>query len=138
VSAIPMVLTCGNAVPESSCTALTGGHDVGPVPVLSSALSALSWGRFTTDSSCGSGLSYKPVYQATSADYVGLYWSDGSFSCVPASAVTYGVGGLTPPFDLSQIDTVAAEQSFAAGFVLVGMFWALGKAISAILSVVRR
>lgn len=57
---------------------------------------------------------------------------------VPASAYVFGVGGLSPPFDVSQLDAAQVEYAFAAGFLLVGMFWALGRAVSMVMSMVRR
>lgn len=45
---------------------------------------------------------------------------------------------VSPAFSVSQLDTTEAEQAFAAGFVLVGMSWGLGKAVGLILEVVRR
>jgi hypothetical protein len=41
-------------------------------------------------------------------------------------------------FDITSLDTVQAGEAFAAGFVIIGTCWAIGKAIGLILSVVRR
>jgi hypothetical protein len=62
--------------------------------------------------------------------------SDGSPQC------TNGAGGVlswvaVPPFDVSQLDYGQAGSAFAAGFVIVGMCWALGKAVGLIMSVLR-
>ena len=43
-----------------------------------------------------------------------------------------------PAFDVSQLDTVSAASAFAAGFVIVGTCWCIGKAVGMILSVIRR
>lgn len=43
-----------------------------------------------------------------------------------------------PPFDVSQLDYGQAGEAFAAGFVIVGMCWALGKAVGAIMDAVRK
>jgi hypothetical protein len=43
-----------------------------------------------------------------------------------------------PVFDITSLDTVQAGEAFAAGFVIIGTCWAIGKAIGLILSVVRR
>ncbi|HKV96869.1 MAG TPA: hypothetical protein VJR90_05185 [Gammaproteobacteria bacterium] len=40
-------------------------------------------------------------------------------------------------FDVSQLDPVLVAQALAAGFVLVGMFWAIGKACKVLLDMVR-
>lgn len=42
-----------------------------------------------------------------------------------------------PAFTISQLDTSFAGEVFGAGFVIVGMFWALGAAIRSVFSVVR-
>ena len=43
-----------------------------------------------------------------------------------------------PPFSVSELDYGEAGQAFAAGFVIVGMCWALGQAIGAIIKPVKR
>lgn len=43
-----------------------------------------------------------------------------------------------PPFDISQLDTTQAGEAFAAGFVIVGTCWAIGKAVGLIMRVVGR
>lgn len=45
---------------------------------------------------------------------------------------------VTPSFDFTAFDTSGAGEAFAAGFVLVGSCWAIGKAVGLILSVIRR
>jgi hypothetical protein len=63
--------------------------------------------------------------------------ADGSALC------TDGAGNVVqwvsvPPFDVSQLDYGQAGSAFAAGFVIVGMCWALGRAVGAILDAVRK
>lgn len=59
--------------------------------------------------------------------------------CVIASSVVVGTGpGWSPAFDISQLDGAQAGEAFAAGFVIVGMCWALGRAVGMIVSVVKR
>lgn len=43
---------------------------------------------------------------------------------------------VTPEFDPSQIDPLLGSQYFAAGFVIVGICWALGKAVRTVLATI--
>lgn len=45
---------------------------------------------------------------------------------------------VSPSFDVSQLSADQLAGPFGAGFVLVVMFWALGKGLSLVLSMVRR
>ena len=40
-------------------------------------------------------------------------------------------------FDVSQLDPVLIAQALAAGWILVGTFWAIGKAVKLILDMIR-
>lgn len=51
----------------------------------------------------------------------------------PAGGVSQGA-----QFDISALDLTQAGEAFAAGFVIVGMCWALGKAVGMIVSIVKR
>ncbi|HEX3912691.1 MAG TPA: hypothetical protein VHW71_04220 [Steroidobacteraceae bacterium] len=51
---------------------------------------------------------------------------DGTGTVVPWVAV--------PDFDFSQLDSATASGAFAAGFVLVGIGWAIGRAFGVVLS----
>jgi sugar/nucleoside kinase (ribokinase family) len=62
---------------------------------------------------------------------------DGSAACLDGSGNVVA-WQVVPPFDISQLDTTQAGQAFAAAFVIVGMCWALGKAVGMILQVIRR
>lgn len=63
--------------------------------------------------------------------------ADGSPACLDSSGAVVAWQAV-PPFDVSQLDTVQAGEAFAAGFVIVGTCWAIGKAVGLILSVIRR
>jgi len=41
---------------------------------------------------------------------------------------------VVPDFDFSQLDAPSASGAFAAGFVLVGIGWAIGKSFGVVLS----
>lgn len=63
--------------------------------------------------------------------------ADGSALC------TDGAGNAVawvsvPPFDVSQLDYGQAGQAVAAGFVIIGTFWAIGRACGLILDAVRK
>lgn len=62
---------------------------------------------------------------------------DGSALCVDSSSAPVAWVSV-PAFDISQLDTGEAGEAFAAGFVIVGTCWAIGKAVGLFLSVVRR
>lgn len=53
-----------------------------------------------------------------------------------SSTGTPGTWIQVQPFDVSQLDYGQAGEAFAAGFVIVAMCWALGKAVKAIMSVI--
>jgi len=40
-------------------------------------------------------------------------------------------------FDVSQLDPVLIAQALAAGWILVGTFWAIGKGVKVILDMIR-
>jgi hypothetical protein len=63
--------------------------------------------------------------------------ADGAPACVDGSGAPLAWTSV-PPFDVSQLDYGQAGSAFAAGFVIVGMCWALGKAVGAILAVIKR
>lgn len=42
-----------------------------------------------------------------------------------------------PDFDFTQLDAPTASGAFAAGFVLVGVAWAIGKSFGVVLSMFR-
>lgn len=131
----PSVSVCVEQVNEGTCT----GGTVYAVPPFE--VSGSAWVKYdaTGVSGCSGSSTFKPAVELLATDY--LQSVDlGSLVCSdqPASAFVFGVGGLSPPFDVSQLDTTQVCDSFAAGFLLVGMFWALGRSIRMILSVVRR
>lgn len=45
---------------------------------------------------------------------------------------------VTPEFDVSQLDSAQLSQAFAAGFVVIGTAWAIGRGFRAVLSMLRR
>lgn len=63
--------------------------------------------------------------------------SDGSPACLDSTGAVVPWQAV-PPFDVSQLDYAQAGEAFAAGFVIVGMCWSLGKAVGSILSIIRR
>jgi hypothetical protein len=66
--------------------------------------------------------------------------ADGNtFSYVLASGFAFGAGAaFTPPFDISQLNTVQAGQAFVAGFFLIAMGMFIGKPIALLLDFIRR
>lgn len=106
-------------------------------------LSGSAWVKYDSSLSASGGCSgsstFKPAVELLATDY--LQSVDlASLVCTdqPASAFVFGVGGLSPPFDLAQLDTSILAGTFAAGFAIVGSFWALGKAVGMVMSVVKR
>ena len=95
----------------------------------------------SSDANCGNSATWawQQVAQLAPGEYVCAsdFVSGGDDSSL-ASNWTFGNQGYTVPFDISQIDTVQAGEAFAAAFVIVGMVWALGKAVGALLEVIRR
>ena len=76
--------------------------------------------------------------------YVG---DGGAGSYLYASGVPGWPGGVPPddppaegcePFTVSCVDTVLSTQAFSSGFILVALFWALGKGIELVLGVIKR
>lgn len=63
--------------------------------------------------------------------------SDGSPACLDAASAPVA-WQVVPSFDISQLDTTQAGEAFAAGFVIVGTCWAIGKAVGLVLSVIKR
>lgn len=63
--------------------------------------------------------------------------ASGAPSCVDGSGAVLAWQAV-PAFDVSQLDTSQAASAFAAGFVIVGTCWAIGKAVGLVLSVIRR
>lgn len=61
---------------------------------------------------------------------------NGEPSCQDAlgAAVAWEV---QPEFDVSQLDPAQLGQAFAAGFVLVGTGWAIGRGFKYVLSMLR-
>lgn len=58
---------------------------------------------------------------------------------VGVPSCTDGVGGFlawdaVPDFDVSLVDNAIAGQAFAAGFVIVGSAWAIGRGFKYVLS----
>jgi hypothetical protein len=106
--------------PDQSTCVSVGGLGSGPVQV-----SSVGSGQFVC------GISFDPAS--------GSYSGDGFvFSSLTFGTGGSGGGGGGSAFDISQLDTVQAGEAFAAAFVIVGMCWALGKAVGAVLDVVRR
>ena len=62
--------------------------------------------------------------------------ASGSAQCVSSSGAPVQWVAV-PPFSVAQLDTTQSGEAFAAGFVIVGMCWALGRAVKLIMSVVR-
>lgn len=62
---------------------------------------------------------------------------DGSAACLDGSGAVVA-WQVVPQFDVSQLDTMQAGEAFAAGFVIVGTCWAIGRAVRAVLEVIRR
>ena len=62
---------------------------------------------------------------------------DGSPACLDGAGNVVAWQAV-PAFDVSQLDTTQAGEAFAAGFVIVGSCWAIGRAVGLILSVIRR
>ncbi len=65
-----------------------------------------------------------------------------STSALGAAQCVDGVGApvawvVVPDFDFSQLDAPMASGAFAAGFVLVGVGWAIGRAFGVVLSMLR-
>lgn len=63
--------------------------------------------------------------------------TDGTVACQDS------VGGavawlVTPAFDPEQIDAIVGGGYFAAGFVIVGTCWAIGKGARIVLSMIGR
>lgn len=42
------------------------------------------------------------------------------------------------PFDPNLVDPAVASMAFAAGFMIVGISWALGRGVRAVLDLIRR
>lgn len=61
--------------------------------------------------------------------------ADGSAQCTNGSGVVVAWVSV-PPFDVSQLDFGQAGHAFAAGFVMVGMCWMLGRAVGMVLKAV--
>lgn len=131
----PSVSMCVEQVNEATCT----GGAVYAVPPFQ--LSGSSWVKYdaTSTGGCSGSGTFKPAVELLATDY--LQSVDlGTLVCSdqPASAFVFGVGGLSPPFDLSQLDTTQITYAFSAGFLMVGMFWALGKAVGMLMGMVKR
>lgn len=65
-----------------------------------------------------------------------------STSALGAAQCTDGGGTpvawvAVPEFDFSQLDMPTASGAFAAGFVLVGIGWAIGRGFGAVLSMLK-
>jgi hypothetical protein len=61
----------------------------------------------------------------------------GATGFVVPSDLTFGLAApYTPPFDVSQLDTITMTQAFSAGFILIAMAFSLGKAVSVLLEMV--
>jgi|HubBroStandDraft_1064217.scaffolds.fasta_scaffold394603_2 hypothetical protein len=86
---------------------------------------------------CGGVVMSDPVtgaaYCCNEAPSGALVTGGCATNSVTPVAFTYDV-----PFDITQLDLTQAGESFAAAVVIVGTMWAIGKAVSLILSVVRR
>lgn len=133
----PGVSVCVEVVNESTCT---GGavYDLPPFEVSASAWVA-TVASGAPGAACSGSPTFKPVAQVLSSDlFQSVDISTSVCTNAAASAFTFGVGGITPPFDLSQLDATQVSGGFAAGFLLVAMFWGLGWAVARVLDVVRR
>jgi len=64
--------------------------------------------------------------------------SAGAPLCLNPSDSSVVAWTSQPDFDFSTFDTASASAAFAAGFVIVGTLWAIGKAVGLLLGVVRR
>lgn len=62
---------------------------------------------------------------------------DGSLACLDGvgAAVAWVV---VPEWEISDLDVGQAGAAFGAAFVLVGMFWALGKGVGLVVNSIRR
>jgi hypothetical protein len=131
----PSVSICVEFVNEATCS----GGTVYAVPPFE--VSGSAWVKYDASSAggCSGSSTFKPAVELLATDYLqSVDLSSLVCSDQPASAFVFGVGGLSPPFDISQLDTTQVAGAFAAGFVLVGMFWALGKAVGMLMGMVRR
>lgn len=133
----PSVSICVELVNEATCT----GGTVYAVP--SFQLSGSAWVKIdamgAVGAPCSGGSTFKPAVELLATDF--LQSVDlGTLVCSdqPPSAFVFGVGGLSPPFDFSQLDSTTVAFAFGASFGLAGACWALGKAIGMIMSVVKR
>jgi len=122
-----IVIVCADETPSSDCPGFGGVN----IPVY--AVSSSAWVYSYTAPACGGTAAFVPVYGLTTAHYV-----ETDAGCPPASSLTFGVGGLTPPFDVSQLDQLQLTEAFAAGFIMVGIAWAIGFAVRTIVNFIRR
>jgi hypothetical protein len=131
--AFSAVTVCSSSAPDAAC-------DGDGVQVVVNPAEANSTDWVLTAPSGGGSSSFMPVYQLTSAQVVACTGTcPGAVSgyVVPSSLVFGLAAPYSPPFDISQLDTVAAGQAFAAGFLLVAMGFVVGKPIAMLLALIR-
>ena len=109
---------CSSTAPDAACDGDGQAVQINPAEANST-----DW--VLTAPSGGGSTSYMPVYQITGAQVVACQeiptgaCPGASLGYVPPSSLVFGLAApYSPPFDISQLNTVLAGQAFAAGFLL--------------------
>jgi hypothetical protein len=132
------VTVCSSSAPDAACDG-----DGSAVLINSADANSTDW---VVAAPIGGGSSfYMPVYQLTGAYVLSCSMQPGGAQCAggaggyaPVSSVVFGLAApYSPPFDMSQLNTVLAQEAFAAGFLLVAAGFFIGKPIAMLLGMIR-
>ena len=140
-----------SAVCSSGAQGYSGANGVG-LPTTDYIWACVDQGAMRSAGDCAGNVTYVSgssvtldtwAYTCTATEPAGTACPNGSASWQPAGMYFVGGASATNPsqnssFDISQLDTVQFGEAFAAAFVIVGMCWALGKAVGMILEMIRR
>lgn len=131
------VTVCSSSLPDAAC-------DGDGQAVLINPADANSTDWVLTAPAGGGSASYMPVYAVTGLQVVACQevpsgaCPGASAGYVAPSSLVFGLAApYSPPFDISQLNTAMASDTFSAGFLLVAMGFVIGKPISMLLGLIR-